>query len=179
MLRGERREEGSGWGTHVYLWWIHFDIWQNQYNTVKLKKKKKTWESEYLKCICILSPHVCHRSLLKLWYLKKQWIPHPEPIYLVVEGKKMVRERAFSWPFEYSLIEFTCGSVTMMMSYAVIWNLQKQITLVDTRQRWMQILLWSVTALHRYIYFLNCTWDSLFILFRKWINWVLGWNFKC
>ena len=20
---------GSGWGTHVYLWWIHFDIWQN------------------------------------------------------------------------------------------------------------------------------------------------------
>ena len=23
------REEGSGWGTHVYLWQIHFDIWQN------------------------------------------------------------------------------------------------------------------------------------------------------
>jgi len=22
-------EEGSGWGTHVYLWRIHFDIWQN------------------------------------------------------------------------------------------------------------------------------------------------------
>ena len=22
-------EEGSGWGTHVYLWQIHFDIWQN------------------------------------------------------------------------------------------------------------------------------------------------------
>ena len=33
------REEGSGWGTHVHLWWIHFDIWQNQYNMVKLKKK--------------------------------------------------------------------------------------------------------------------------------------------
>ena len=27
---GGRREEGSGWGTHVYLWRIHFDIWQNQ-----------------------------------------------------------------------------------------------------------------------------------------------------
>ena len=26
---GGRREEHSGWGTHVYLWWIHFDIWQN------------------------------------------------------------------------------------------------------------------------------------------------------
>ena len=29
MVWGGRREEGSGWGTHVYLWWIHFDIWQN------------------------------------------------------------------------------------------------------------------------------------------------------
>ena len=43
---GMGREEGSGWGTHVYLWQIHFDIWQTQYNIVKLnkiklKKKKK------------------------------------------------------------------------------------------------------------------------------------------
>ena len=29
MEWGVRREEGSGWGTHVYLWRIHFDIWQN------------------------------------------------------------------------------------------------------------------------------------------------------
>ena len=29
MAWGGRREEGSGWGTHVYLWRIHFDIWQN------------------------------------------------------------------------------------------------------------------------------------------------------
>ena len=29
MVWGGRREEGSGWGIHVYLWWIHFDIWQN------------------------------------------------------------------------------------------------------------------------------------------------------
>ena len=33
------REEGSGWGTRVYLWLIHVDIWQNQYNIVKLKNK--------------------------------------------------------------------------------------------------------------------------------------------
>ena len=45
MVWRGRREEGSGWGTHVYLWQIHFDIWQNQYNIVKLKKKKKEcWE---------------------------------------------------------------------------------------------------------------------------------------
>ena len=40
MVWGERREEGSGWGTHVYLWHIHFDIWQNQYNIVNLNKIK-------------------------------------------------------------------------------------------------------------------------------------------
>ena len=38
---GGRREEGSGWGIHVYLWRIHVDIWQNQYNIVKFKNKIK------------------------------------------------------------------------------------------------------------------------------------------
>ena len=41
MVWGGRREEGSGWGTHVYLWQIHFVIWQNQYNIVKFKNKIK------------------------------------------------------------------------------------------------------------------------------------------
>ena len=41
MVWGGRREEGSGWGTRVYLWWIHIDVWQNQYNIVKLKNKIK------------------------------------------------------------------------------------------------------------------------------------------
>ena len=35
---GGRRVQG--WRTRVYLWWIHVDIWQNQYNIVKLKNKK-------------------------------------------------------------------------------------------------------------------------------------------
>ena len=38
---GVGREEGSGWGTRVCLWQIHFDIWQNQYNIVKFKNKIK------------------------------------------------------------------------------------------------------------------------------------------
>ena len=29
MEWGGRREEGAGRGPHVYLWQIHFDIWQN------------------------------------------------------------------------------------------------------------------------------------------------------
>ena len=41
MVQGGRREEGPGWGTCVYLWRIHVDIWQNQYNIVKLKNKIK------------------------------------------------------------------------------------------------------------------------------------------
>ena len=41
MVWGGRREEGSGFGTHVYLWRIHFDVWQNQYNIVKFKNKIK------------------------------------------------------------------------------------------------------------------------------------------
>ena len=41
MVCGGRREEGSGWGTRVYLWRIHVDIWQNQYNIVRLKNKIK------------------------------------------------------------------------------------------------------------------------------------------
>ena len=41
MVPRGRREEGSGWGTRVYLWWIHVDIWKNQHNIVKLKIKIK------------------------------------------------------------------------------------------------------------------------------------------
>ena len=41
MVWGGRWEEGSGWGTRVYLWWIHVDIWQKQYNIVKLKEINK------------------------------------------------------------------------------------------------------------------------------------------
>ena len=35
MVWGRRWEWGSGWGTCVYPWWIHVDVWQNQYNIVK------------------------------------------------------------------------------------------------------------------------------------------------
>ena len=53
MVWGGRREEGSGWETRVYLWQIHFDIWQNQYNIVKLNKifKKREKKKEILQRI--------------------------------------------------------------------------------------------------------------------------------
>ena len=36
MVRGGRWEGGSGWGTCVHPWQMHVDVWQNQYNIVKL-----------------------------------------------------------------------------------------------------------------------------------------------
>jgi len=32
---GMGREMGSGWGTYVQPWWIHVNVWQNQYSIVK------------------------------------------------------------------------------------------------------------------------------------------------
>ena len=32
---GIGREVGSGWETHVHMWWVHVNVWKNQYNTVK------------------------------------------------------------------------------------------------------------------------------------------------
>ena len=46
------REEGSGWGTRVYLWWIHFDVWQNQYSIVKFKNKIKLKKKKEFDCHC-------------------------------------------------------------------------------------------------------------------------------
>ena len=57
MVWGGRREEGSGWGIRVYLWRIQVDIWQNQYNIVKLnnkiKLKKKKKVEFFPKLFCI------------------------------------------------------------------------------------------------------------------------------
>ena len=65
MVRGGRREEGSGWGTRVYLWRIHVDIWQNQYNIVKLKNKIKIGKKNK-------DSYCCQR--------RRQW--HPTPVLL-------------------------------------------------------------------------------------------------
>ena len=37
MVLGGRREEGSGWRTHVDMWQIHFDIWQKPIQYCKVK----------------------------------------------------------------------------------------------------------------------------------------------
>ena len=90
MVWGGRREEGSGWGTHVYLSRIHFDTWQNQYNIVKFKNKVKLKKKEnqqfmqwyshlYFQSICswtqrafLLFYHYCiDPNYCQVWYDRK------------------------------------------------------------------------------------------------------------
>ena len=66
---GGSGEEGSGWATHVYLWQIHFDIWQNQYNIVKLKNKIKLKKKKKN-----------NREGPKLW-CHTAWVSIPTPLY--------------------------------------------------------------------------------------------------
>jgi len=40
MVWGGRWEGGFRMGNTCTLWWMHVDVWQNQYNIVKFKKKK-------------------------------------------------------------------------------------------------------------------------------------------
>ena len=55
MVQGGRREEGSGWGTRVHPWRVDVDVWQNQYNIVKLKNKiKLNLKNVYMKLALFL-----------------------------------------------------------------------------------------------------------------------------
>ena len=69
MVWGGTREEGSGWGTRVYLWRIHVDIWQNQYNIVKLKKKKKYSDHGWAGFLVIVG---CYNNILRLGGFKNK-----------------------------------------------------------------------------------------------------------
>ena len=71
MVWGGRREEGSGWGTHVYLWQIQFGIWQNQYNIVKFKNKiPRCPEKESLSSLSVIKVlfFIVINSILELKY---------------------------------------------------------------------------------------------------------------
>ena len=59
MIWGGRWEGGSGLGTYVYLWWIHVNVWQNQYSVVKQNKVKikiKTTKKEHWSGLPFPSP---------------------------------------------------------------------------------------------------------------------------
>ena len=103
MVWGGRREEGSGWATHVYLWWIHVDIWQNQYKIVKLKNNIKKFTQKINKitnnnknkiiasvrvnetCVCLVFSNFTNVEIhmqvfqrmikSKLQVVKAHWVP--------------------------------------------------------------------------------------------------------
>ena len=46
---GREVERGSVWGTHVYLWRIHVDVWQNQFIFKKKNYKRAPWVAQMVK----------------------------------------------------------------------------------------------------------------------------------
>ena len=65
MISGGRWEEGSGLGTHIHPWWIHVNVWQNQYSIVKqnkVKKKKIHLQCSGLTLVRFLSWKICWRN---------------------------------------------------------------------------------------------------------------------
>ena len=75
MVRGGRREKGSGRGTRVYLWQIHVDIWQNQYNIVKLKNKIK--KNIYIYTVEVVLSFTSKEKLLLI-----SWLQSPSAVIL-------------------------------------------------------------------------------------------------
>ena len=64
---GGRGEEGSGWGTRVYLWQIHVVKFKNK---IKLKKKKKKEKPGHWAPLMVLPralKQVYSRAVLSIW----------------------------------------------------------------------------------------------------------------
>ena len=95
MVWGGRREEDSGWGTRVYLWRIHVDIWQNQYNIVKLKNKIKKKE---LKSLLMKAKEESEKVGLKLNIQKMKIMTSGLMTSWQIDGKKMKQwQTLFAW----------------------------------------------------------------------------------
>ena len=83
MIWGGRWERGSGLGTHVHLWLIHVNVWQNQYSTVKQNKvkiKKKTHTKiEHFESYS-LHLEKCSSTAWPLAYRGWQWVNRQEEL---------------------------------------------------------------------------------------------------
>ena len=71
-----RWEGGSGWGTHVNPWLIHFNVWQNPLKYCKVislqlikKIKKKKWRKDMNKIINTTNIKLCENFQKKISYL--------------------------------------------------------------------------------------------------------------
>ena len=65
-----RWEGGSGWGTHVNPWLIHFNVWQNplQYcKVISLQLIKKTKQTNKKKEVWPLAGHLLVNGECKFW----------------------------------------------------------------------------------------------------------------
>ena len=111
---GGRREEGSGWGTHVYLWRIHFDIWQNQYNIVKLKKK--------LHSIC--------QQIWKIQQWQQDW---KRSVLIPIPKKGNAKE--CSYYLKTALISYASQVIVKTLQARLQWYMNQELPDVQARFR--------------------------------------------
>ena len=110
MVRGGRREEGSEWGTHIYLWQIHGDIWQNQYNIVKLKKKKNlpAMQEMWVQSPCWDNPleeEMAGHFSSFAWMIP--WTEEPDKLQSMGSQKSQTQLRKTNFIFFYFFFNFT------------------------------------------------------------------------
>ena len=71
------REEGGGFRMGIYLWQIHFDIWQKQYNIVKLNKIKLKKKKKKKKRICLQCKRLEFDPCIRTIPWRREWLPTP------------------------------------------------------------------------------------------------------
>ena len=99
---GEGWEGGSGWGTHVYPWLIHVNVWQKTPQNSKVKKKKKrqhitsvgeNMEKREASCTTDKKCKLLHLLRKKVWKVLKKLkleLPYyPSVVLLSVYVKNM------------------------------------------------------------------------------------------
>ena len=108
-MDGMGREEGSGWGTHVYLWRIHFDIWQNQYNIVKFKNKIKL--KKKVKTIKVKVGKVNLIDIKNICSLKSPYEENKHTSYRWRENISNTTEKKKSKKKEFQKIQFKLHTI--------------------------------------------------------------------
>ena len=88
---GGRWQGGSGLGTRVHPWWIHVDVWQNQYNIVKWKKNFKVSRKQ----------PILGKKGVSVWTAPSAYSGSTQPSFcLGLPGQKRSFSLRNSWTFQ-------------------------------------------------------------------------------
>ena len=74
---GGKREEGSGWGTHVHLWLIHVNVWQNPPQHCKVISLQLIFFKKVKRGNCFFKKDTCNKPSRNQ---NLRQIPPPPPV---------------------------------------------------------------------------------------------------